>query len=335
MSRANEANHSSPLTCAIEALRNEILAFSFADSYEVDLSGVSRGAIHYPVFSRNLTWTALRMDSAGVPQAWSRTTGTQYLPGYIAWYALVQLTEYHQTGEARHLEAFLRQLNWLERNATWRDDGAVVWEMKFDYLEDDILLRIPWVSAFAQGLAISALVRGWRVTREPMLLKLLERAARVFELNVSEGGVRTMVSGMPFYTERPGGRVPGILDGFLVSLAGLNDLAVETSDAGVQRLFSEGADTLKRLIDFWNYRNKWSWYGSRNYLCPWRYHFWNRALLKVLGAITDTPALTELARDWDATRLSPVDRAEIYLLFLLTKNRHRIRRRTWKQRSLS
>jgi len=275
----------------------------------------------------------MRMDPTGVPRTWSRTTGTNYWPAYIAWYGLTELGHYRRGKRFQHLTAFLKQLDWLEHNATRREDGAVVWQMNFDYPEDGILLRSPWVSAHAQGLAISAVVRGYRITKRPGLLELLERASKIFDLDVSQGGIRTHIGDNTFYTEIPGGSLPGILDGFLVSLIGLHDLYVETHDASVARLLANGIEGLKNLLPWWDYQNKWSWYGCRFYLCPPSYHFWNRALLRVVGALSGDEYLTQYAERWNSVHLSRIDRAKIYATFLATKNKERIRRRTWLQRT--
>jgi hypothetical protein len=160
----------SAVKCAVKSVWNEVHEFSFNDPYEVDSTGADRDSLCYPVYSRKLRWAALRMDSTRVPRTWMRTTGTIYSPVYIAWYSLVQLGDHHRTKLARHLDCFITQLDWLERNATLRDDGAVVWESRYDYRQDGIVLRSPWTSAFHQRLAISAVVRGWRITKSPGLL---------------------------------------------------------------------------------------------------------------------------------------------------------------------
>ena len=131
-----------------------------------------------------------------------------------------------------------------------------------------MILRAPWVSAHAQGLAISALVRGWRVTRRENLLRLLTRSAAIFALDVEDRGVRTCVDGHIFYTEVPGGPSPGILDGFMTSLLGLYDLAAETGDPTIRSLFDRGVEGLRYMFANWDYRNRWSWYGRREYLVP-------------------------------------------------------------------
>jgi len=320
------------LSCAATAIRSEIVDFDLDYPLEIDLDAGVKDSLHYYRYSDALAWRARRTDADGIPRAWYRTTGARYWPAYSAWYGLVNLGHYLRRRDERFLEAFLRQVDWLEQNAVTRDDGAVVWPMTFDYQVGETRLRAPWVSAHAQGLAISALVRGWRVTKRSALLDLLAGSARIFELDDARQGIRLQSRGSVLYTEVPGGPPPGILDGFLTSLLGLYDLFVETGDPSVGRLFDDGLAGLASVLPEWDYRHKWSWYGCHNYLSPPAYHCLNRLLLGVVAGLGDAPQLAVRAEEWNPAHLAPTERAEIYLLFLVTKNACRIRHRTWMQR---
>ncbi len=87
--------------------------------------------------------------------------------------------------------------------------------MNFDYPNGAMVLKAPWISAYTQGLVISALVRAWRLTNRPALRELLKSSAKVFELDVKDSGVRVSLDGHTLYTEIPGGPLPGIMDGFI------------------------------------------------------------------------------------------------------------------------
>ncbi len=271
------------------------------------------------------------MDASGVPRARRRLYGEVYKAAYIAWWGLVNLGHYLRRNDVSFRDAFLRQVDWLERHAVIRPDGCVVWPNHYDHLEGDTLLVAPWISAYDQGLVISALVRGYRLTARPRLLKLLHGAHRIFEISTRDGGVREPAQIGAVYLEIPGGRIPGILDGFLTSLLGLYDLFVETGDCEVENLFREGIAGLKSFLPVWNYRQKWSWYATREYLCPPAYHILNRNLLTVLARLGGEPGLAEQAEHWNPAALSATDKLEIYLGFQVTKNWARVRHRTWRQ----
>jgi hypothetical protein len=48
--------------------------------------------------------------------------------------------------------------------------------------------------------------------------------------------------------------------------------------------------------------------------------------------LSKEPRLADYAQQWSPKRLSALDRTEIYLGFLLTKNVNRLRHRTWRQK---
>ena len=319
------------LRYAFRALNREILQFRFTYPLDMVAEAGPKESLHYFLYSEKLSWSVMSMDAAGIPRARLRVAGLVYKPAYIAWWGLVNLGHFlrHHDEDSRNI--FLNQLDWLESNAVVRDDGAVIWPNRFDCLQGTTFLKAPWISAYDQGMVISALVRGYRLTKRPHLLELLQGASKVFELEVGKGGVRASLTSGALYCELPGQPIPGILDGFMTSLLGLYDLSVETRDPAVQTLFEQGIDGLKHLLPMWDYHNRWSWYGSRAYLCPPSYHWLNRALLDILAQLSSDDCLARYAAAWNPQRLSLAGRAEIFLGFLITKNACRIRHRTWRQ----
>jgi heparosan-N-sulfate-glucuronate 5-epimerase len=319
------------LRYAIRALRREIFQFRFDYPLEIVPEAGPKESLHYYLYSEKLSWSVMSMDSKGIPRARGRLTGEVYKPAYIAWWGLVNLGHFLRHEDKASRDVFLNQLNWLECYAVRRADGAVVWPNPFDCIQGATVLKAPWVSAYDQGMVISTLVRGYRLTRKPHLLDLLTQACKIFELEVSQNGVRVSLGSSALYAELPGGPSPGILDGFMTSLLGLYDLFVETGDPKVGQLFEQGIEGLKCTLHEWDYRSKWSWYGGHAYLCPPSYHCLNRALLTVLARLSSEPCLAQYANSWDPHHLSKFARAEIFLGFLLTKNACRIRHRTWRQ----
>ncbi|HVM93005.1 MAG TPA: D-glucuronyl C5-epimerase family protein [Terriglobales bacterium] len=318
------------LRYALRALRREIFEFSFTYPLELDLAAGPRDSLHYYTYSEKLEWSIMRMDTNGIPRVCNRLTGIVYKPAYIAWWGLINLGHYLRHRDEASRENFLKQVDWLEAHAVTRSDGAVVWELDWDILHGPTLLRAPWVSCYDQGLVISALVRGYRLTGRRQLLELLKGTSRIFALECRDGGVRDSLPSGAVYSELPGQPVPGIQDGFMSSLLGLFDLYVETGDPAVKRLFDDGITGLKASLPVWNYRDKWSWYGARGYFCPPSYHWLNRLLLQSLARLTGEPSLSGYAEAWNPARLTALGKAEIYLGFQLTKNAARIRNRTWR-----
>lgn len=325
---------SETLRLALRALRAEIWDFAFDYPLDLDPKAGPPESLHYYLYSEKLSWSVMVSDSSGIPRVRHRLYGESYAPGYIAWWGLVHLGHFLRHGDENSREVFLRQVDWLERFATVRQDGAVVWSNPFHLLEGATLLCAPWPSAHTQGKVISALVRAHRLTKRAGLLELLRGSSRIFELTVKDGGVRIPLRKGALYTEKPGTPVPVILDGFQTALLGLYDLAMETKDCRAEELFREGIEGLKLMLPQWNYRGKWSWYGARAYLCPPEYHALNYLQMLTLARLTLDKTLAQCAHSWRVERLSWADRAEIYMAFLLTKNANRIKHRTWRHNRL-
>lgn len=313
-----------PLRRAATALWSESLAFRFDYPVVPVPAAGPRGSLRYYAYSERLFVDAMQTDDHGIPRHRSRHFET-YNPAYIAWYGLMSLEQWARGADAAGQRTFLRQVEWLDAHEVERSDGSVVWPYTFDWDEGACRLKAPWISAMAQGLAISCLVRAHRITGEQRLLDLCHRATRVFEKKIEEGGVRTVEDGAVMYEEYPGHPPPRVLDGYLFSLLGLYDLWVQTDDACVFRLFSDGIRGLAHALPLWDYKGKWSWYGAHGYLCPPHYNKLNTVLLSSLARLSGDSTLKRYAEAWTPARLTALERAEVFAVFLYTKNRSRLR----------
>jgi hypothetical protein len=315
----------SGLTWALRAIRRELLGFRFDYPVEAVEEKDSHKWLRYYITSERLFIDDLEFDANGVAMRNYRVLGRQYNPVFVAWWGLVNLDRHLRGGGQACLDTFLTQAKWLKGHAMERPDGAVIWACHFDWQEGKCRLPKPWFSAMYQGLVISTLVRAYRINGDRELLTLCEKGAKVFEKGIEEGGVRTIENGRVLYEEYPGYPLARVLDGYLFSLLGLYDLVSQTNDLRIFRLFSEGLAGLIATIDSWNYRNKWSWYGTHGYLCPPHYHKLNYVLLSVLGKLTGEKILTQYAETWDIRSRSMLDKAEIFLVFTVMKNLARLR----------
>jgi hypothetical protein len=315
-----------PLWWAATALRRELLGFRFDYPLDAVPAAGCRESLHYYVYSDQLFFDAMEPGSNGTPVQRSRTLQT-YNPAYIAWYGLMSLERWLRGEDSAGCRTFLQQVEWLGAHAVERADRSVVWPLTFDWQEGPSRLTAPWISAMVQGLAISCLVRAHRITGQPEFLDHCQRATRVFETNVADGGVRSVEPGGEgvMYEEYPAVPSPRVLDGYLFSLLGLYDLWALTNEPRVMRLFTEGLQGLRTALPYWDYRGKWSWYGPRRYLSPPHYNKLNCALLTALAGLSTDPTVKRYADAWTPARLSALGRAEVFLVFQLTKNRSRLK----------
>ena len=320
-----------PFWGALRSLHRESLGFRFDYPLATVSDAGPRTSLHYYIHSDRLFFDAMQFDAQGIPVHRTRTFGPTYNPAYVSWYGLVSLERNLLGLDPAGRATCLRQVEWLVSHAERWERAGVVWPLNEKLIEGHCVLDPPWISAMVQGLAISLLIRGYRMTQQPELLALCLAATKVFELDVREGGVRTWEDGHPLYEEYPGYPLPRVLDGFLFSLLGLYDLSAETGDGRATELFRNGVDGLKHMLGFWNYRDKWSWYASREYLAPTHYNKLNAALLATVARLVDDLQLRRMALAWDPPRRTLFGKAEIRLVYFLTKNLCRLRYRTWRQ----
>ncbi len=302
----------------------ELLGFRFEYPIELVPEAGPRSSLHYYIRSEQLFFDMMELDADGIPCHKTRTLGKFYNPAYVAWYGLMKLEQSLQSGRSS-CEAFCKQAQWLIKNAATRPDGSVVWYFPVDFQHGEGILKAPWPSAMIQGLVISVLVRAYRQSPDPILIDLCRSALPVYATDINKGGVRTEEGGEVLFEEYPVYPLPRVLDGFLFSLLGLYDLWIEAGDPLAKSLFDAGIRGLLRRIEFWDYKNRWSWYGSHSYLAPPHYNTLNRLLLLALARLSGEKILASQAQMWDPTRLDALHRLRLFLAFVVLKNRSRLR----------
>ena len=262
-------------------------------------------------------------DPQGIPIVHYKWEGRQYNPAYVAWWGLVNLNF--------GTDALKAAIDWLHTHAVKRHDG-VVWEYAFNWVEGHAYLKAPWISAMAQGLAISALIRSWRWFGNSVDLDLAVKASVGFWIDIENGGVRDRSDGLMFLEEYPARPYPRVLDGFCFALLSLNDLKEELKgDDPYRKLLDQGLDTLETYLPCLNFMNVWSWYGRQGFLSSTQYHSLNRVMLKVLHQISNRKTLHLFYEKWNRSNLHLWEKAMIrifkkYTLAFRRRQYNRIRR---------
>jgi len=242
----------------------------------------------------------IKFDEDSVPMFdYGDAIGVKYNPAYISWWTLMNLRHYLATKENKYLDDFKKHIRWLMINQKEGKRESAIWTYDFDWHEGRTFLKAPWISAMSQGLAISCLIRAYRLNPDERLLETSYRGSKVFELEIENGGVRATENGIIFYEEYPAFPVVRIFDGFVFGLLGLYDLYEETKDSHIKGLFDDGVEGVRSYLRNWNYRNIWSLYGNHGYLSPPEYHKLNTVLLGALFRITHDPTLGEVWKAWD------------------------------------
>lgn len=220
--------------------------------------------------------------------------GKRHNPSFIAWWGIINLNKYIADKNRTNLKRVEASINWLKTNSNERKDYTF-WEYNFDWPNGKTVLKAPWCSGLSQALVASLFLRTSRIKGEKDLIVLAKRALNIFKYHISDGGLKTTLNGYDFYEEYPTEPSTCVLDGSLFIALAFYDLFLET---GNDSLFNSSCEGIANNLDYWNYRNLWSYYGNFGYLSSIQYHILNTALLEVLFNLTNNMQFRRTIDNW-------------------------------------
>jgi len=152
----------------------------------------------------------------------------------------------------RHLSKFFYAVDWLVRRQEPATGG---WSVPVARSLSDGRLTLPpgWLSAMAQGQAMSALVRAYGRTRRKEYIDAAILAIEPFGRQSAEGGVvARFMDRYDWYEEYPTTPPCFVLNGFIYALVGLYDVAASAPLGDGQRtaarLYAEGLKSLRVML---------------------------------------------------------------------------------------
>lgn len=195
---------------------------------------------------------------------------------------------------------FLNIAEWFLSNKVSIEEGSG-WLIKNLY--PNYGLNSPWISAMAQGEAISVLTRAAKLSQNSKFEKLAIEAIVPFKYNVSEGGVRNYFNSLLIYEEFPSPIKPmAVLNGYIFSLFGLFDLYLLNGNKKAKDLFKEGVQSLKKLLPYYDIKF-WTQYFLYNhpqkYFSSFTYHMLVTEQLKALYIITEEKTFYQYYQLWN------------------------------------
>jgi heparosan-N-sulfate-glucuronate 5-epimerase len=215
-----------------------------------------------------------------------------YNPCAVAEYALVShedlLWATDQERE-RHLVAFRLHLDWLTSHAKIQGDGAC-----FHYTYDTPDERAPWSSGITQGVAISALLRGFQLLGNRLYRDLALRAFHTLDSPVNRAGFRFTDSLLPLWYEEDN-HCGHIVNGHVFALLGVYDLFRATGDATFRDRFYAGVETLAAAVPRFDLGFNTAYRLDAAIPAHNSYHLIHATLFEVLGRITDDRRLLAVA----------------------------------------
>jgi heparosan-N-sulfate-glucuronate 5-epimerase len=227
-------------------------------------------------------------DSAGVP-LFEREHRQYYHPVYIGLFALGAYEAYLKTGEPRARDDFLKSASWFHNNLVLHG-RFFYWEYRFPNHSHAGVHKVPWVSAMAQGIGVSVLVRAMAETGDQTYLVKARAAIEPMLHDLTAGGVSAVVGdGYIFPQEIPSDPPhppSNILNGAISAYLGIYDYYRITSDASIQK---EGEKILKSFASvldkydakYWSFYCLWP-----KYLASHHYHQLHASQLRILFEIS-------------------------------------------------
>jgi hypothetical protein len=287
----------------------------FPGRYPLDISAKA----HYPG----------SFDSANIPLVFMEGE-LRYVPVTIAQYALGNYDLYLATGQKAYREKLLQCADWFTDNLVLH--RADIWGWQHNYENRIYNLQKPWLSALAQGQALSVLARAYRETGESVYLESGRKALRAFHVSVEDGGLAAKTMDGDFYEEYPSQPPSLVLNGFIFALWGLYDFSLVCSDGEAEERYHTGLQTLhQKLAQYHLTPLSWSRYD----LYPFEvanissifYHKLHIQQLLALGVLTKERSYRQMAAIWLRAKDNPL----VYLLATGYKVIHKlsVRRRSY------
>jgi hypothetical protein len=256
---------------------------------------------------RTLPWAALPMNGQSLPRLatppgadpsgipYKVVLGKNYYsPGNIAADGIRFVDGYVRTGNPAYLDKARVRAAKLREIGIARD-GALFLPYGFDYPAESLMA--PWVSAYSQGLALSFLVRLFRVTGEAAYVDTARSIFAAFRLLGSRRAlwVAYVISSDLWLEEYPSARPTHVLNGFNFAVFGLYDYERLTGDPGATQLLQAALSTMRRRAVAYRVPGGISLYDLVHRLQHAHYHEIHIWQLAKLGAISGDAYFTNLS----------------------------------------
>ena len=220
-------------------------------------------------------------------------------------------------------DRFLALADWLVDHAAPMA-GGLVW--RCDLAVPKYELPPGWPSALAQSEAISVLLRAEKLTGARRYGEAARAGLAPFTTPVAEGGVATELDGRLVLEEYPTAAPSAVLNGWIIGLLGVHELATVTGDERARALFDESVSGLLTLLPRYDH-GWWSLYslydhGAPDLAKPF-YQRFHPVLLRALDLLHPDERFRAMATRWERqiTRLALLRVSVNKVLFRLNRAR--------------
>lgn len=178
-------------------------------------------------------------------------------PAWTALYALAYagVEDYDPAlGLKPDAQRFTASITWLKNHLVKDQNDVWVWPYGFDSTYNDVSIKAPWSSAFAQAVGIQALLADWKRTQDKSSLELAIKAAESLFVPLDKGGFLFTSGENVWFEEIPSSveNPSHILNGHMRVLLALMELQDATGDARYGQWLAKGSDTLLHWLPLYD-----------------------------------------------------------------------------------
>jgi hypothetical protein len=275
-------------------------SFKIAAIHLVDLPIGSR---YYTIPSLPPLTAAPPVDAKGVP-LYKRDGKTYYHPVVLAQRALDLLDGFRRTGDGRYLTRARTVADAILAHSIVSRGGARYPRYDYDFplhQLPDAVMKAPWYSGMANGMALSVFSRLHAIEGKPSDLDI---ARSYFVGFRPHGRIKPWFSqvedGYFWVQEFPATEPDHTLNGFVFALFGLYDYVEETHDAEAERFLLGGLTTVLHYLPEYRNPGHVSYYCLAHHVQSLKYHNIHVAQLKMVARMTESPVFARWARLFDA-----------------------------------
>jgi hypothetical protein len=243
-------------------------------------------------------WTNAPFDARGVLLS---GPARHYHPIRIAQFALHRHDLWRSSGDPAARGDVLAQAVWLrDHQERTFPTGAY----RFDFAWRKYAASPGWMSAMAQGEAISVLLRAHSMEGASGFDAAAERAALPFRHDIAQGGVVWRDGTAVFFEEIATDSAAHVLNGCIFALWGLWELGAATNEPWIDDLIGRAVATLRSWIARFD-TGWWTRYSllrsatGLSHVATLKYHQFHIAQMRVLAKMFDEPVFERAADRWE------------------------------------
>lgn len=253
----------------------------------------------------------MKLDSDGLPMV-KYGEEFQYNPVTLSQFVV---TKHHRYLMGESLDPVVKGVDKLIE--LQRADGAFPYDFEYKHPANPAPYKRGWISGMAQGQALSAFARAWKVTGDNRYLDAGNRSLDFLQVPFPAGPMATLadldpsLSGYSFILEYPVKPHAYTLNGYIFTLIGLYDWWKVVGSEKAGELFLDGVRTLERLLPYYDIGTFTTYDISyithslaQPYLVPPkpfvhpRYHGIHIELVEVMADVTGKTIFSDYANKW-------------------------------------